>query len=238
MVYFTEKMKFPYKIIDLTHTLKPEIQGNTGIGGCGFNHEIHRDYSTFNGEYKFRVQKIQMHAGIGTHIDAPSHCFSDGKNVDQIDLEALINECFVIDIESKSCAEYLLSSSDILDFEKSYRKISKGSTVLVRTGWGEKYWNNPKLYLNEGVFPSVSAEAAELFLERGISALGIDVISPDRFSDGFPVHKLLLSEGKIIIENVANLSLMPFANSFVASLPIKAADCTEAPIRMVGLIPR
>lgn len=230
-------MKFPYQIIDLTHTLTPNIQGNTGIGGCGFKHEIFRDYDSFNGEYKFRVQKIEMHAGIGTHIDAPSHCFVDGENVDELSLVKLVNECFVIDIAEKSHPEYSLTSEDVLNFEEKYKEISNGSTVLIRTGWGEKFWHDPSKYLNSNNFPSVGIEAAKLLMERGISALGIDVISPDRFADGFPVHKLLLGNSKVIIENVANLNEMPPINSFVATLPIKAANCTEAPVRMIGLIP-
>lgn len=88
---------------------------------------------------------------------------------------------------------------------------------------------------NTHVFPSVSLEAAELFLERGVSALGIDTLSPDRPEDGFRVHKSLLSAGKIIIENVANLDNMPSVGGYVMVFPIKIKDGTEAPVRLVGL---
>jgi kynurenine formamidase len=67
-------MIFPYKLIDLTHELDSAIP--TWNGGCGFNHDVHVDYSDCQGEDKFRFMKVKMHAGIGTHMDAPSHCYS------------------------------------------------------------------------------------------------------------------------------------------------------------------
>ena len=86
------------------------------------------------------------------------------------------------------------------------------------------------------VFPSVSLEVAELLLERGVNALGIDTLSPDRPEDGFKVHKTFLGSDKILIENVANLGSMPPTGGFVIVLPIKIKDGTEAPVRLVGLI--
>lgn len=119
-------MNFPYKLIDLTHTLDSAIPAWNG--GCGFNHDLHIDYSDCEGEDKFRVMKVKMHAGIGTHMDAPSHCIAKGKCIHDYDVN------------------------------------------------------------NNNVFPSVDSGAAELLLERGVSALGIDTLSPDRPEDGFKVH--------------------------------------------------
>ncbi|WP_198282958.1 cyclase family protein [Rickettsia akari] len=49
-------MTFPYKLIDLTHTLDSNIP--TWNGGCGFYHNLHLDYSDCECEYKFRVMKM------------------------------------------------------------------------------------------------------------------------------------------------------------------------------------
>jgi kynurenine formamidase len=108
---------------------------------------------------------------------------------------------------------------------------------MVKTGWS-KFWNEPSKYHNNHVFPSVSAAAAELLVERGVSAIGIDTLSPDRPEDGFKVHKAFLGADKIIIENIANLDSMPPTGSFCLVLPIKIKDATEAPVRLVGLIER
>ena len=54
--------------------------------------------------------------------------------------------------------------------------------------------------------------------------------------DGFKVHQALLGCQKMIIENVANLDLMPPMGAFVMVMPLKVKDGTEAPIRLVGLM--
>lgn len=55
-------MTFPYKLIDLTHTLDDTIP--TWNGGCGFNHDVHIDYSDCEGEYKFRVIKCMLKSAL------------------------------------------------------------------------------------------------------------------------------------------------------------------------------
>ncbi|KJV56975.1 putative metal-dependent hydrolase domain protein [Orientia tsutsugamushi str. Kato PP] len=59
-------MTFSYKLIDLTHALDSTIP--TWNGGCGFHHDVHIDYSDCQGEDKFRVMKVKMHAGGSARI--------------------------------------------------------------------------------------------------------------------------------------------------------------------------
>ncbi|MFO1257543.1 MAG: cyclase family protein [Gammaproteobacteria bacterium] len=226
-------MTFPYKLIDLTHTLDSSIP--TWNGGCGFNHDVHIDYSDCTSEDKFRVMKVKMYAGMGTHMDAPSHCVAGAKCIHDFDLNDLFMPCVIIDISNKSHERYSLSAQDIADFESEYGKIAGGSCVMVKTGWS-KFWSEPSKYHNNHVFPSVSFEAAERLLEQGVNALGTDTFSPDRPEDGYKVHKIFLGAGKILIENIANLDRMPPTGGFVMVLPIKIQDGTEAPIRLVGLL--
>lgn len=228
-------MTFPYKLIDLTHTLEASIP--TWNGGCGFNHNVHIDYSDCEGEDKFRVMKMSMHAGIGTHMDAPSHCIQGGQCINDFDVNDLCTPSVVIDVSEKCHALYSVTPEDITNFESKYGSITKGSCVMVKTGWN-KFWTEPEKYRNNHVFPSVSPEAANLLLGRGVRALGIDTLSPDRPEDGFKVHQIFLGAGKILIENVANLDSMPPVGGFIMVLPIKIKDGTEAPVRLIGLIER
>lgn len=134
-------MTFPYKIIDLTHTLDNTIP--TWNGGCGFNHDLHIDYSDCEGDDKFRVMKIRMHAGIGTHMDAPSHCISNGKCIHDFDVNELCMPCVVIDVSKKCHERYSLTPEDIIHFENKHGLITQGSCVMVKTGWS-KFWSEPK----------------------------------------------------------------------------------------------
>lgn len=226
-------MLFPYKVIELTHTLESSIP--TWNGDCGFKHDLHMDYEDCSGEDKFRVMKLGMHAGIGTHMDAPSHCIQGGKFIDDFKVDELCMPCVVVDVSNKADEHYSVTIEDILAFEGMHGTIAAGACVLIKTGW-EKFWAEPKRYHNNHRFPSVSSEAANLLIERGVSALGIDTLSPDRPEDGFKVHQIFLGAGKILIENVAHLDNMPLIGAYIMILPIKIKEGTEAPIRLVGFI--
>lgn len=88
------------KLIDLTYTLSKEIPHWSGH--CGFQQQIISDYNGSAEDTKFRVHKLEMHAGIGTHIDAPAHCFVGGKSIAEISLEELFVPCVVIDIPANA----------------------------------------------------------------------------------------------------------------------------------------
>lgn len=226
-------MIFPYKFIDLTHVLDTSIP--TWSAQCGFHHDIYKNYSDCSGEDKFRVMKVAMYAGIGTHMDAPSHCIEGAANIHDFDLNQLIQACFVLDISDICHERYSLSVEDIINFERQHGSITAGSCVIVKTGWS-MYWKDPVKYHNNHVFPSVSHQAAQLLLERGVAALGIDTLSLDRPEDGFKVHQAFLGAGKFLLENVANLEHMPPTGSFVITFPLNIKDGTEAPVRLAGLV--
>lgn len=226
-------MTFPYRFVDLTHTL--DSSSPTWPGECGFHHEIVLDYADCEDEYQFRVMQIRMQAGIGTHMDAPSHCKPGGKCIHEFEVNELCMPCCVIDVSHQAHAHYSVTPEDIMAFERMYGTLSQGSCVMIKTGW-EKFWNTPERYRNNLVFPSVSHEAAQLLLMRGVTALGIDTLSPDRPADGFNVHYAFLGHGKLLIENVACLDSMPQHGGYVIALPLKVKEGTEAPVRLVGLI--
>jgi kynurenine formamidase len=221
------------KICDLTHTLSSEIPHWSG--GCGFQSRVILDYIDCADAVKFRVQKLDIFSGIGTHMDAPLHCIPCGKSIAEISLEDLFAPCIVIDVTGKAHEKYSATLDDVIDFEDQYGQIANGTFAILRTGW-EKHWQTPEKYHNNLSFPSFSKEAVEMLLLRNIIGIGIDTLSPDRAEDGFPVHQLILGAGKYIIENMANLQSLPQIGAYIIALPIKIQEGTEAPIRCVGLI--
>ena len=225
-------MKFPYTIVDLTHTLHEDVV--TWDGECGFSKQITIDYKEFTSEVKFRVQHFNMRAGVGTHIDTPAHAIPGGLCVDQISLNDLIAPCVVIDQSKHMHERLMLSVQNIQEFEEQYGIIEPRSLVIFRSGW-EQYWNDPECYRNNHVFPSVSIAAAEYLMQRDIVGIGIDTLSPDIPENDYPVHALLLGAWKYILENVANSGSLPPTGSYILALPIKVLGGTEAPIRLIGL---
>ena len=221
------------KYIDLSHTLHDGIPAwNLS---CGFHQRTSIDYEECKTDLRFRVQEFSCPAGIGTHMYVPAHCFPGTMTIDQFPIEQCRQPCVVLDVSASIHENYVLSVADIENFEKQYGLIPNDTLVIVYTGWSQ-YWNTPKHYHNQLVFPSVSVEAAVYLLKRNISGLGIDTLSPDAGNSHFGVHEKLLSANKYIIENIAHAELLPAVGADVMILPLKIENGTEAPVRLVGII--
>lgn len=223
--------------VDLTHPLHEGIP--TWSGGCGFRLEVKLDYPQ-----GVRVQSLKSHAGIGTHIDAPSHFIEGGNNIGDIPLEHLIVPLLVLDISEKMDPDLFIEPEDIEAFEQEHGPIPSGSAFFAYTGWG-RYWKDGVRYRNpdpNGVmhFPGFSKQAAQLLVQRGVHGIGIDTLSPDGSNNGskalYPVHLEILGSGGYIIENVANLDQVPPKGAYLVALPPRATDATESAARAIALI--
>ncbi len=220
------------QVIDLTHTVTSEIP--SWNGRCGFTAEIKCDYDECEGEYKFRVHQLKMHAGIGTHIDSPSHCIPGGKTVDEIPLQKLRAPCIKIDISAHAREDTQLTVNDITAFESKHGEIKPGVFALIYTGWS-KHWNDPQKYRNNLVFPTISQEAAQYLLDKDIVGLGIDTLSPDKPETGFTTHNILLGADRYIVENVANADTLPSVGATIMVMPLKI-KATESPVRLCAFM--
>ena len=147
----------------------------------------------------------------------------------------MLAKCFVVDVSGKASADYLVSIQDIYEFEQEFGEILSGSIVVFKTGW-EKYWDDPKKYHNNLQFPSLSEEVAVYLAKRKISGIGIDALSPDVGNSAFPVHHILLSNGIFILENMANLGVLPKTGAYILPAVIPIVDGTESPARVMAFI--
>jgi kynurenine formamidase len=184
----------------------------------------------------------------GTHLDSPVH-FSQGKaTTEQIPVTKLIGPAAVIDI-SAACdknPDYLLTVTDIKNWEKRFGRISDNGIVLIRTGWG-KHWPNRKLYLGSDTpgdtanlhFPGISKEAAEfLATQRKIDGVGVDTASLDYGqSKDFIAHRILNGASIYGLENVANLDQLPPTGATLIALPMKIKGGTGGPTRIIAILP-
>ena len=102
--------EFPYKIIDLTHTLNKKSP--SWDLNCGFKHKIILDYKDCKTDSLFRVQGLNTPAGIGTPIDAPAHCIKGSFSVKDLKLEDLISPSVCIYFSSGTFT-FSVSEKDI-----------------------------------------------------------------------------------------------------------------------------
>ena len=224
-----------FKIVDLTQPLFDNAP--TWGGSCEFCLGVTQDY-----DRTFRVNRLEMNTGVGTHIDAPCHLFKGGLSIEQIEVNQLITQVCVIDVSTHADADYRISADDIKTYEKNYGLIPKKSVVVGFTGWS-RFWLNAKTYRNQDSkgqmhFPAFSARAAEILLERDVAGIAIDTLSPDCLDPSFSVHKLILGNGKYIIENIGDCSHVPVKGAYIIALPLKLQDCAESPLRVIALIPK
>ena len=225
-----------FKIIDLTHSLHEGVP--TWSGGCGYRLEIKLDY-----EQGLRAQTMKGHAGVGTHMDAPSHFIPDSWNIGDIPLENLIVPACVIDVRKERAPDLFIQPRHLEAFEKRHGPIPARSLVIGQTGW-EQFWAEPERYRSPDSagkmhFPGFSAEAADFLIHRKICGIGIDTLSPDGSSGrSFPVHEKILGARMYILENLAHLDQMPPTGAYVIAFPPKAQEATESIARVAALIPR
>lgn len=224
-------MIFPYRLIDFTHTLSETSP--SWNGSCGFEKTIKLDYEQSDSNVQFRVHQLKLHAGIGTHLDAPAHCIINGKTVDELDIKNLILPFYIMDVSNRVDEHYSLPAEEIKIFKKENNLSLKNAFIGIKTGW-QKFWNHPSQYRNNYCFPNISKEAAEYMLQEGVQGIGIDTLSPDIPSSGFPVHDIFLKNNKYIVENMFFPDNIPQNNGYILIAPLKAKGCTEAPIRLIG----
>ncbi|HWB75144.1 MAG TPA: cyclase family protein [Nannocystaceae bacterium] len=183
----------------------------------------------------------------GTHIDAPSHFAESGLNVDKLPLGRLLGPAVVIDIsaDAEQNADALLEPAAIEAFEQQHGPIAPNTIVLVRTGWSTR-WPNRNAYLGDSRmgktdalhFPGISEAAAKALVLRQVSAVGIDTASLDNGpSRDFLAHRALAAGDIPGFENVTRLDMLPPTGALVLALPMKIANGTGSPLRIVAVVP-
>jgi kynurenine formamidase len=203
------------KLIDLTHIFTGDMPVYPG-DPCS------RLYQTCTVEKDgFTDHKIESHMHAGTHMDAPLHMLEGGAYISELPLAHFTGRGHLIDARKKQLVE-----AACLDGHN----VKEGDIVLVWTGWSEKF-RHPGYY--EG-HPEISGDFAEKLVEIKASIIGLDTPSPD--SEPFPVHKILLKNNVLIIENLTNLEALAGKDSFtIHAYPIKY-EADAAPVRVVAEI--
>lgn len=161
---------------------------------------------------------LSMGTHVGTHVDAPMHMIAGGKSLDQIPVDQFIGRGVYVDVTDGNF-------NGVKDVD-----IQEGDIVLLHTGMGAKY--HESAYFDD--YPAMSEEMAHYLVSKKIKMVGSDTCSPDN-KDGFPVHKILLGGGVLIVENLTNLGQLADKVFRIFALPINL-QIDAAPARVVAEI--
>lgn len=166
---------------------------------------------------------VQLRTGmhVGTHMDAPLHMIEDGQPLSAYPPDFFIGPGLLINAEGASLVgEEYLHSVD----------LDGVAMVLVYTGWGV-HFRHPR-YFEE--YPELSTGFARRLVNAGIRIVGLDFPSPDRAP--YEVHRILLGNGVLIVENLMDLGvLLPYPTFEVIALPARY-EADGAPVRVVARV--
>lgn len=186
----------------------------------------------------------------GTHLDAPVHFAQGAQTVEQVPLERLIGDVYIVDVVAAAAAnaDHQVSVEDIAAAERAQGPIPAGAIVLLRTGFSTR-WPNAARYLGTAErgeaaaaklhFPGLHPDAARwLVANRTIKAIGIDTASIDYGpSTRFESHRVLYEQNIPAFENLTALERLPVTGAWIVALPMKIGGGSGAPLRAVAMLP-
>jgi arylformamidase len=193
------------EIIDLTYPLSSGLAQQPG--DPPFTSSLARSHHVDG----YEVTQLCLGSHTGTHIDAPRHFFPEGATIDAFPLSRLMGRGVVLDC--RQAAE-----------PRSLGRIREQLRLspLVQQGIA--------LLWTEGAH--ISLDMAHLLREAGAGLVGTDAPSLD--TDPYPVHRLLLASGVLIVENLRGLHRLGVGAVDCAFLPLALTGTDGAPIRAVA----
>ena len=185
----------------------------------------------------WQASKIEMLLHTGSHVDFSKHTVEDGETAIDVGLDRVCGDAVVVDL-SHVDANHEISVDDM---EQHAQHVREGDIVLVRTDWTEKHWGDFPTYYMES--PFCAAAAAQWLVDRGTRAIGFDCFSeycarlPDFTSEEFIIHKVILENGRILMQQMTNLSALPLGQRFQFYAPfIKIAGAEGSPVRFFAVL--
>jgi kynurenine formamidase len=176
------------------------------------------------------VTLLSLPTHAGTHVDAPAHAIPGGTTIDQIPPERFLRPCLAVDVNVGRDDEI---TADALRAAIGH-DLERGDALLISTGWGDKFGTDE--YCEH---PALGVDAAEWMVEGGVDLVAVDLITVDvpvsRRVEGFdfPVHRTLLGNDVLIIENLVSLAGRHRGRGRLHAMPLPLAGRDAAPARVV-----
>ena len=186
----------------------------------------------------------------GTHFDAPIHWIT-GKDLpdnacDTIPAHRFVGPACVIDVTADVAADedHLVSVGAIEEWEWTHGRIPAGAWVLLRSGWSARRGAAFMNAREDGPHsPGFDAAASRLLAhERDVLGVGVETIGTDagqagRFNPPFPNHTIMHGAGKFGLASLTNLDQLPPVGAIVIAAPLKIANGSGSPLRVLALVP-
>lgn len=159
-------------------------------------------------ENTYNEHQITINTHFGTHMNFPYHMMGNGKKSSDFKLENFIGKGKVIDINNPD-----LKSIEDEDVFLLYSKhIEKGIDNLF----------NYVPVLDENLVDFLIAKKPKMIL--------LDIPTPDKFP--YPIHKKILGNDILIVENVCNMKLLIDKKFKIYAIPLNFGEFDGSPCRV------
>ena len=206
------------------------------------------------------MSEATLGAHVGSHLDTAFHWVRKdeyhGKwyTLDQVPLEAFVGSTVCLDIP-KGIGDGIHA----VDFERACEEqgleIQPGDQVLVHTGWGKKFHEEP--HNNYYLFwkgPGLDVDGAEWLVEKKIRGYGQDTMGTQVKYRSFylteaekqsghsyqdhrePVHHLMLENDIFLYEHLYRLDQIAGKRVFCVFMPLRLEDIEASPIRALAFL--
>ena len=183
-------------------------------------------HATVAGE-GYRVSTVDCGSHTGTHVDAPSHTEADGEPIDEFPVSRFVRDAVRVDL--RDCDPREPIGPDVLP-------TVEADAVVLQTGWDD-HWGEPTYFDHPFLTPAAARHCVEYGYDVAIDALNVDPTPTDAAADdeptGFRAHHALLGNGRLIFENLTNLTGLPERFELLA-VPLKISGGDGAPVRAVA----
>jgi arylformamidase len=196
------------------------------------------------------VSRLALGTHTGTHVDPPAHFLAGGATVDELPLDVLVGPAVVADLTGgcpvdaarlealglpHETRRLLLKTADAPSAPPpSTTGGAQGPyTTAATTGRAQEHDKGarPVGVPSTGV---LTPDGAAWLVERGVRLVGADTLSIEPATDDYPVHRVLLGAGVIIVEGLDLRAAAP-GRYQLACLPLRIAGGDGAPARAVLL---
>lgn len=210
------------KVIDLTHTIMPQMPVYPGTEPPVFS-----PANTYEKD-GFKETKLSFYTHTGTHMDPPAHLFADRTTLDRFPPEQFIGRALVIDCRALREGEPI-TMAQLAPYGD---KVEQADFLLFCLGW-DKRWGDDSYF---GDYPCLDDAVMDFILARPYKGIGFDVIGLDPIADeNLTRHKKLFAHKDIVnIENLCNLDLCGSELFHFSCFPLKLDCCDGSPIRAVA----
>lgn len=181
------------------------------------------------------VSRLALGTHTGTHVDPPAHFVPGGMTVDELPLDVLVGPAVVADMTSGAPIDGAgLAALDLP--ARTTRLLLKTRSAAARPSGAAE---------NVAATGIVTPDGAEWLVAQGVRLVGADTLSIEPATDRpgvrgcppeeqYPVHRILLGAGVIIVEGL-DLTAAPPGHYELVCLPLRVAGGDGAPARAVLL---